>query len=532
VRYLSVASGIEAASVAWHPLGWEAAAFAEIDPFPCAVLSERWPSVPNLGDMTKYREWKIDAPIDILVGGTPCQSFSVAGLRGGLDDPRGNLMLVYLAIARAFRPDWIVWENVPGVLSSNRGRDFGSFFGGLAELGYGFAYRVLDAQYFGVPQRRRRVFVVGYIGDWRVAAAVLFERESVRGNPPPSRETGERVASTITRGAESSGKGGYSGRRQEDDINIVTVPALTQSGRGVERIGESRGQNPVIVVNAEGDAGLPFLTRSNIGKGVNNQTPLIAHALRGEGFDAREDGTGRGTPIVVQNVETMYSVRHGKKTETDPVEKLRALWRYVDEETLSEWCIGIIAAFWPKEVLRSEMYGGRFRLATKPKRGLVNIALSRSEDGSKWTVLDLWEAGCDGCAPQRWRPHEQLAAELGSYLSELPYSPSPAERFMRDMWEAGEGSRLLRQTLSTIQEVRRSESIQAEPTQSHRVRRLVPEEAEALQGFPRGYTLITYRGKPAADGPRYKSLGNSMAVPVMSWIGRRIEKVNCILRGK
>ena len=519
-----MASGIEAASVAWHPLGWEPAAFAEIEPFPCAVLSERWPSVPNLGDMTKYREWKIDGSIDILVGGTPCQSFSVAGLRRGLDDPRGNLMLVYLAIARHFRPAWIVWENVPGVLSSNGGRDFGSFLAGLAELGYGFAYRVLDAQYFGVPQRRRRVFVVGYLGDWRVAAAVLFERESVRGNPPPSREAGERVADGLTVGANQ-----YSGFCGEPVEQIETVPALTASGRGVERTGESRWQDPVIVVNAEGDAGLPFLTRSNIGKGVNNQTPLIAHALRGEGFDAREDGTGRGTPIVVQNVETMYSVRHGKKTETDPVEKLRALWRYVDEETLSEWCIGIIAAFWPKEVLRSEMYGGRFRLATKPKRGLVNIALSRSEDGSKWTVLDLWEAGCDGCAPQRWRPHEQLAAELGSYLSELPYSPSPAERFMRDMWEAGEGSRLLRQTLSTIQEVRRSESIQAEPTQSHRVRRLVPEEAEALQGFPRGYTAITYGGQPVADGPRYRALGNSMAVPVMAWLGRRVKRVMRIL---
>jgi len=481
MRYLSVASGIEAATVAWHPLGWEAAAFSEIEPFPCAVLADRWPETPNLGDMTNYKEWSIDT-IDLLVGGTPCQSFSVAGLRGGLDDPRGNLMLVYLAIAERFRPAWIVWENVPGVLSVDGGRAFGSFLGGLAELGYGWAYRVLDAQYFGVPQRRRRVFVVGYLGDWRPAAAVLFERESVRGDSPPSREAGKRVAASITRGTESHGKGGYAGRRQEDDYNIITQA-------------------------------------------------LTSHALRAR-YDSSEDGTGRGTPIVVQNVETMYSVRHGKKTETDPVEKLRALWRYVDEETLSEWCIGIIAAFWPKEVLRSEMYGGRFRLATKPKRGLVNIALSRSEDGSKWTVLDLWEAGCDGCAPQRWRPHEQLAAELGSYLSELPYSPSPAERFMRDMWEAGEGSRLLRQTLSTIQEVRRSESIQAEPTQSHRVRRLVPEEAEALQGFPRGYTLITYRGKPAADGPRYKSLGNSMAVPVMSWIGRRIEKVNFILRGK
>jgi len=202
MNYLSVASGIESATVAWHSIGWEAAAYSEIEPFPCAVLSERWPATPNLGDMTKYREWKIDGSIDILVGGTPCQSFSVAGLRRGLDDPRGNLMLVYLAIARHFRPAWIVWENVPGVLSSNGGRDFGSFLAGLAELGYGFAYRVLDAQFFGVPQRRRREFVVGYLGDWRPAAAVLFERESVQGAYPPARATPVSVCLTA-RGAGS-----------------------------------------------------------------------------------------------------------------------------------------------------------------------------------------------------------------------------------------------------------------------------------------------------------------------------------------
>jgi DNA (cytosine-5)-methyltransferase 1 len=134
-----------------------------------------------------------ERPIDLLVGGTPCQSFSVAGLRKGLADPRGNLMLTFLSIADKLRPKWIVWENVPGVLSSNGGKDFGTFLGALGELGYGFAYRVLDAQYFGVAQRRRRVFVVGYLGDWRVAAAVLFERESLQGDIKPSRKKREEV---------------------------------------------------------------------------------------------------------------------------------------------------------------------------------------------------------------------------------------------------------------------------------------------------------------------------------------------------
>lgn len=206
MRYLSVCSGIEAATVAWHPLGWEAVAYSEIEKFPCAVLAHHYPSVPNRGDMNRFKEWP-DANIDVLVGGTPCQSFSVAGLRAGLADPRGNLALVFLAIADRYRPCWLLWENVPGVLSSGGGRDFGSFIGALAKLGYGFTYRVLDAQYFGVPQRRRRVFVVGHLGDWRRAAAVLFERESMSGHPAPSRETRERLAPTIAARTNNSNPG-------------------------------------------------------------------------------------------------------------------------------------------------------------------------------------------------------------------------------------------------------------------------------------------------------------------------------------
>jgi DNA (cytosine-5)-methyltransferase 1 len=212
MNYLSVCSGIEAATVAWKPLGWQAQAFSEIDRFPSAVLAHHYPNTPNLGDMTTYKEWHIENT-DLLVGGTPCQSFSVAGLRKGLDDPRGNLALVYLGIAERFRPRWILWENVPGVLSSYTGpkppsgleegqeweaeetSDFECFTTALVQLGYGFAYRVLDAQYFGVPQRRRRVFVVGYLGDWRRAAAVLFERHSLQGNSPPSRETRQETPS-------------------------------------------------------------------------------------------------------------------------------------------------------------------------------------------------------------------------------------------------------------------------------------------------------------------------------------------------
>lgn len=277
MRYGSVCSGIDAASAAWESLGWESAFFSEIEPFPCHVLHHRYASnrplfmpdpdesglsakekaqrrasirsvnalplrtngAPNMGDMTQFEKWP-DHAIDLLIGGTPCQDFSIAGLRAGLDGDRGNLTLVYAAIARRYRPRWLVWENVPGVFSSNRGRDFASLLGllsgrrvevpaggwksaGIVEGysgAYGLAWRVLDSQFVrvdgferAVPQRRRRVFVVGYLGDWRRAAAVLFERESLSGNPAPRQETGKGAASTITASAGGcSGKDGLDGR--------------------------------------------------------------------------------------------------------------------------------------------------------------------------------------------------------------------------------------------------------------------------------------------------------------------------------
>lgn len=202
MRYLSVCSGIEAATVAWHPLGWKPAAFAEIEAFPSAVLAHHFPDVPNLGDMTTI-EAKDHGAIDLLVGGTPCQAFSIAGLRKGLDDPRGNLALSFVGLVAAARPRWVVWENVPGVLSSNGGRDFGSLVGALAELGYGWAYRVLDAQHFGTPQRRRRVFLVGHSGaGWQRPGAVLFDAPGGGRTAAAGREAQPVVSPTLTaRGA-------------------------------------------------------------------------------------------------------------------------------------------------------------------------------------------------------------------------------------------------------------------------------------------------------------------------------------------
>ncbi len=253
MKYLSVCDGIGAAHI-WHDvLGWECVGTAEIEPFPAAVVEQRY-GFKNFGDFTRINRdgGPQCGPVDLLVGGTPCQSFSIAGLRKGLDDPRGNLALEYLALAERLRCPWVVWENVPGVLSSvshvapdhpyptndvaREGSEvdledvysaeelhaFNSFLAALSELGYGYAWRTLDAQFAGVPQRRRRVFVVGYFGDWRCAAAVLFERHSLQGHTPPSRRARERVAAPLTSGA-GTGRGNPAGRRQEDD-EIVANP--------------------------------------------------------------------------------------------------------------------------------------------------------------------------------------------------------------------------------------------------------------------------------------------------------------------
>jgi len=231
IKYGSICSGIEAASVAWEPLGWQPSFFAEIDKFPSAVLAHRFPDVPNAGDFTKIQKGDYDR-IDLLVGGTPCQDFSVAGKRAGFDGSRGGLTFAYVDLVRCLCPRWIVWENVPGVLSGDCRRGFFRFLQALSDCGYVCCWRVLDAQYVrvdglerAVPQRRRRVFVVGYLGDWRPPAAVLFEPESVRGDSPPSRKAGKGIARDVANSLASSGcrSGARTGDTGGQD-NVVLQP--------------------------------------------------------------------------------------------------------------------------------------------------------------------------------------------------------------------------------------------------------------------------------------------------------------------
>ncbi len=289
MRYLSVCSGIEAATVAWQPLGWTPVAFAETATFPSSVLAHRHPHVPNLGDFTEITTRHV-GPISLLVGGTPCQSFSVAGLRGGLGDARGNLALEYVRLADRLRPRWVVWENVPGVLSSNGGRDFGAILGALAAVGYGLAYRVLDAQYVrvdgyarAVPQRRQRVFLVGYLGDWRRAAAVLFEPESLHGHPPARRETRPQ----ITAGASSG-----------------LVPHVS---RCLDAGGTGR-------LNATSETLIPIAFNSHE-RHVRRLTPLECERLQGfpDGYTAiPTDQVNRA----VDDITAAYLVRTGQAPDT------------------------------------------------------------------------------------------------------------------------------------------------------------------------------------------------------------------------
>jgi DNA (cytosine-5)-methyltransferase 1 len=443
MRYLSVCAGIEAATVAWHPLGWTAAAFSEIEPFPRAVLAHHWPEVPRHGDFTTIGAEDY-GPIDLLVGGTPCQSFSVAGLRGGLDDDRGNLALEFLRLAGRKRPRWVVWENVPGVLSSNGGRDFGAILGGLVELGYGFAYRILDAQHFGVPQRRRRVFVVGYLGDWRPAAAVLFERHGLSGHPAPGRKARKDVAPCIS--ARPTGGGGL-GTDFDLDGGLIAHSITSRAGNA----SRPAGGNGNLTVQAFGG---------------NNQSGAIglATALNAHGGPA-----GR-----------------------------------LDFESETFVC-GPIA----------------FHGAQDPDvSGDVTHPLGRNNGLEACIAFDTTAitSGQNRSNPQPGGPCHTLSS--GAHPPALAFS---CKDYGADVGELAPTMRAMNNTASHA-----NGGGQLAVATKMGVRRLTPTEAERLQGFPDGYTAVRYRGKQAKDGPRYKALGNSMAVPVVRWIGERISAVERI----
>jgi len=455
IRYLDVCSGYSAFTLASAGLGFRCVGYSEIEAFPRAVLEQRHGAVPVewdhrfvpgsnttplFGDFTKIESHHV-GPVDLLAGGTPCQAFSVAGKRLGLDDPRGNLTLEFLALARRVRARWLVWENVPGFLSHDSGRTMGTFLRLLGELGYGWAYRVLDAQYVrvdghegAVPQRRRRVFVVAHLGDAAGPAAVLFERESLRGNPAPRRQAGEGIAGAL--GARAFGGGNRAGA-------VEQAACLTARGHKCDFEVET----------------------------------FVAHALRAEGFDASEDGTGRGTPIVpCYAIHSDALDRSGEGAGGTAAER-SGLGVQPD--------VGYAMRAKRPDAVAYRITPNDGAYETCGVSGSLTTGTDRSAQAIVQPIA-FQERGREGGRNVEWQ--EGLAYSLNA--------PSGGGR---------------RQELNIADQ--------------WAVRRLTPTECERLMGAPDGFTAITYRGKPAADGPRYNALGNSQSVNVMRWIAHGLADV-------
>ena len=455
MRYLSVCSGIEAASVAWESLGWTPIAFAEIEKFPSKVLAHHYPGVANLGDMTKFREWDIERDaVDVLVGGTPCQSFSVAGLRKGLDDPRGNLALTFIAMVEHFNPEWVIWENVPGVLSSSGGRDFGSFLGALGQLGYGFAYRVLDAQYFGVPQRRRRVFVVAHSsGDSRRAAQVLFEPESLRGDSTKSNRKGEKSTSSPASSVDANGI----------QRTVGTLCADTHPGAYSGQDAYTGRLVPVMYENHPNDSRIT---------GPVDPSPTVA---------ARWGTGGGNTPLVQHTYRKSRRAQSAEDFETWVPDGVT--------NTLNCFDLGDIRSV--DIVVESFAQNQLGELRTSP---IASTLGTNSNASGRNTPMVMHPA------------HAFKIRGVGHYTGTNGGVAKPGTGGSGYM---GQDEKAY--TIATSQDQQIMHGMA--------VRRLTPTECERLQGFPDGYTDIM---PETPDGPRYKALGNSMAVPVMRWIGSRI----------
>lgn len=745
MRFGSVCSGIEAASVAWHELGWEAAWLAEVDVSASAVLAHRFaataPRYPlpgtekslkriqwgnrlvNWGDMTRLPEavrcGAAEAP-DILCGGTPCQGFSLAGLRGGLDDPRGQLTLSFVELANAIddrraadgkEPCVVFWENVPGV-RSDAGNAFGHFLAALVGVedpvepgprpqpgrssthwtwkkeagehvprwpGAGavagprrsVAWRSSDAQYAGLAQRRERVFLVASAREGFDPQVVLFEFDSLRRDIAPSRDQGQDIAGTLAAGTYGGGFPGtdeacsgyvqpvgrhsglepqwwdgspisqtldavlHKGQTMPEKNRFPAVlqpvevyafqPRIARNGRGdmgqiVNALQAQSGETgkgdaapcvavvPILEVGArtgasttdiragigigiEGDpmftlqsskqhgvAVLPFNTTqiTSPDNGANPQwgdpcfslaagnhppavcihgtqdpdlridlahtlgrnsgqgnavcvTGDITHALKADGFDGSEDGTGRGQPIIADYLER----RHADAYEADASSILSTLLETVGSETYGKWGFGILAALQSPEILQSWLHGASLRSPTKEIRSqLDDSALSRSEDSAANRLLrQVWEHGPNGCSSQGRGLAKQLAGKSGEALSVLSHQGASGEDFLRIVRKTTEGVRLLLEALSAFRQVGRPENGDAQWGVMS-VRRLMPIEAERLMGFPDNWTSVPVGKGQAADSPRYKQLGNSWAVPCVTWIGKRLDRHLADLEGR
>jgi DNA (cytosine-5)-methyltransferase 1 len=568
LRFGSVCSGIEAASVAWEPLGWECAFVAEIDKFPSAVLAHRFPTVPNLGDFTKIGADDV-GPIDLLVGGTPCQDFSVAGLRAGMDGKRGQLTIEFVELARRVRPRWLVWENVPGVLSADDGRAFGTFLGLLGELGYGFAYRVLDAQFFGVPQRRRRVFVVGCLGDWRRAAAVLFERDSLSGHPAPRRKAGQVAPTTPSR----STAGGGLGTDFDCDGGLIPIVAHALSAQPQDRwdpsletyiafdttqITSDQNRNnpkpgdPCHPLAAGAHAPTIAFSSKDHGADAGEIAPTL-HAMEHHGSHANAGGQ---VAVAIRDGRPSSAVRRLTPRECERLQGfpddiksvIITVWpaKSVDEISSRAGAVGQAKCSAPVDLtalidlergsLRllsrdgSLLYAGpaddrnSFRLPTRIGSFARLVALT----------MHTWERAIRiGVAESPTQTERSLVLSHGSASVHLSgHEIASVGDAVGDLSVATDTSITSGVGLSflTLEKTHRTLCCSV----VNAIAGFIPEQIRNAASYAlnvqttEGWTLVPYRGKPAADGPRYRALGNSMAVPVMAFIGERIAMVEAI----
>lgn len=466
MRYLSLFSGMEAAHLAWAPLGWECAGVAEIDPAACALLRQRLPDVPNLGSVTDITDDQIKAlgRIDVLIGGSPCQDLSVAGRRAGLVGTRSGLFHEQLRIFNAARhlcgARWLVWENVPGAFSSNKGRDFAVVVGAMAGSvlpvpgeGWGsegvalgdnglVEWSVLDAQWFGVAQRRRRVFAVLDTGDWTRRPPVLLESDRLRGDSAPRRDQGESVTGTLS--------------------------ARTQGGGGLGTDFECQG-------------GLVAGTLQNNGRAAGSVTQQDAHAgmLVPVAFAQNQRDEVR-----ILEVAGALAAEPGMKQSTYLAFDCKAAGD-------TSFAIGDLPG-----TLRAHHGGGHAAVAYAIQAGATRVNPSSGPDGMG--------VQADHAYTIEARPEVQAVA----YTTKLHNTAS------------NNAGKLFKERTTCLDANSPAPALLT-PSQ---VRRLTPRECERLQGAPDEWTLVlNAKGKPMADGPRYKILGNSFAVPVIRWIGTRID---------
>ena len=500
-RYLSVCSGMEAASVAWEPLGWTPAGFSEIEPFPSAILKHRFPNIPNYGDLTKYNEWPIEpGTIDLIVGGTPCQAWSVAGKRMGFEDPRGRVALAYVGLIERIKPRWIVWENVPGVYSAGnpRGSDFAAFTNQLVKCGYHLAYRTLNAVHFGVPQRRRRCILVGCLTGWESAAAVLFEPESLRRDLKKKRTTGEDPAAnastspgnglqqTVGTLCADTHPGAYSGQDAYTGRLIPAVLQTTPFTVGVDfrngTIDEKTSQT--LASKPCGGWSVNFI-------GGVLEKPSVIPIQDGREMEKHQNGIGVGNPG-----DPSYTVdTTGSQSVAIPFCKSKRASSPTDNET---WVAGDTA-----NTLNNFDLGD-----TRTTAAIVSPMP---------TVID--RAAFNQGINAQYDPQIEQTQTCPTIVSKGPHA-------VQVPCVTGETTHCLTKSYHSSEDGtgRRTPIIPA----SMAVRRLTPIECERLQGFPDNWTQIPWKGKPAEecpDGPRYKACGNSMAVPVMAWVGRRIAEL-------